>query len=102
MLTITPLRRLIGAIALSAIGNGLVLPFFVVYLHSVRGFSISQAGLLLSWMGLSQILFSPLVGTAVDKFGAVVMLRISLVLGALGFSLLGFARTSWQVLGNLL
>ena len=99
MLTITPLRRLIGAIALSAIGNGLVLPFFVVYLHSVRGFSISQAGLLLSWMGLSQILFSPLVGTAVDKFGAVVMLRISLVLGALGFSLLGFARTSWQVLG---
>ncbi|CAB4764761.1 MAG: MFS transporter [Actinobacteria bacterium] len=99
MLNITPFRRLIGAIALSAIGNGLVLPFFVVYLHSVRGFSISHAGLLLSWMGLSQILFSPLVGTAVDKFGAVVMLRISLVLGALGFSLLGFAQTSWQVLG---
>lgn len=99
MFTITPIRRLIGAIALSAIGNGLVLPFFVVYLHSVRGFSISHAGLLLSWMGVSQILFSPLVGTTVDKFGALVVLRISLVIGAVGFSFLGFAHTSWQVLG---
>ena len=99
MLALTPLRRLIGAIALSAIGNGLVLPFFVVYLHSVRGFSIAHAGLLLSWMGISSILASPFVGTAVDKFGALVVLRISLLLGALGFTLLGFAHTSWQVLG---
>lgn len=99
MLTLTPLRRLIGAIALSAIGNGLVLPFFVVYLHSVRGFSIAHAGLLLSWMGISSILAAPLVGTAVDKFGAIRVLRISLLIGALGFTLLGFAHTSWQVFG---
>lgn len=77
-------------VTLSAIGNGLVLPFFVVYLHQARGLPVAVAGLALSWMGIASLLFAPLVGWIVDHFGPKPGLIFGLVVSAIGYSSLGF------------
>ena len=38
----------LSTIVIDFIGNGLVLPFSVVYLHEVRGFDLARVGLLLA------------------------------------------------------
>ena len=43
-----PVLLLQGGWALSNFGTGLILPFEIVYLHSVRGFSTATAGLVLA------------------------------------------------------
>ncbi len=39
---------LLSVVVFEFIGTGLVLPFNIVYLHEVRGFALSDAGLLLA------------------------------------------------------
>jgi len=41
-------KYLLSTIIVDFIGNGLVMPFNVVYLHEVRGFELARVGLLLS------------------------------------------------------
>ena len=36
-------------ICLSAVGNGLVLPYTFIYFHNIRGFPIAVAGLIASY-----------------------------------------------------
>ena len=40
-------KLLLSVVVLEFLGTGLVLPFHVVYLHEVRGFALSDVGLLL-------------------------------------------------------
>ena len=60
-------RIMLAGIALSAIGNGLVLPYTFIYFHNVRGFPIAVAGLIASYGALSSLAISPLVGNLIDK-----------------------------------
>jgi MFS family permease len=62
-------RRMLLGIALSAVGNGLVLPFAFVYFHSVRHIPTSIAGLIFSYGALISLVAAPLVGTLIDKWG---------------------------------
>lgn len=63
-----PVRRMLLGITLSALGNGLVLPFAFVYLHSIRHISTPIAGLVFSYGAVIALLVAPVVGTLIDKY----------------------------------
>jgi MFS family permease len=86
-------RFLLSIVVLEFLGTGLVLPFNVVYLHEVRGFPLSSAGLLLGLPALVGLLVVGPGGTLIDRIGArpVQVLTISLMVVA--DILLAFAST---------
>ena len=51
-----PVLLLQGGTALNYFGSGLILPFEIIYLHSVRGFSTTTAGLVLATVMIVQVL----------------------------------------------
>jgi len=63
-------RLLLSIVVLEFLGTGLVLPFNVVYLHEVRGFALSDAGLLLGLPALVGVLVVGPGGTLIDRVGA--------------------------------
>ena len=84
------LRMMMTGITISAIGNGMVMPFFFIYMTNVRGINTATAGLILGWGGLTSLLAAPLVGTGIDRFGPRKILAISLVISAVGYSSFAF------------
>ncbi len=78
---------------LSALGNGLVLPYSFVYLHSIRGFSTQMSGVIFSYGAIVSLVVAPLVGTLIDKRGPKPILMTSLVLSAIGYSSLSLVKT---------
>ncbi|MEU6301071.1 MFS transporter [Streptomyces erythrochromogenes] len=86
-------RSLLLGIGISAIGIGMYVPFSLVFFHHVTGLSFTLVGLVLTVTGVTGLVFMPLAGTAVDRFGAK---RVNLVLygiRALGFALYPFASS---------
>jgi len=63
------LKRLIFGNFLSSLGTGMTLSLLLVYLNSIRGFSTTFGGLLLSYIALISIIFSGPAGWLVDKIG---------------------------------
>jgi MFS family permease len=80
-------------ITLSALGNGLVLPFAFVYLHSIRGFSTQMAGVIFSYTAVISLVVAPMVGTLIDKWGPKPVLIASLVVSGFGYATLSQVRT---------
>lgn len=78
--------------AFSALGNGLVLPFLIVYLHRVRGIDLAVSGFALALVAAVGIMGSPITGTLIDKIGARGALIISLIIQAVGA--VGYALTT--------
>jgi MFS family permease len=62
-------KFLLSTIIVDFIGNGLVMPFNVVYLHEVRGFELARVGLLLSLPALVALLVVGPVGALMDRIG---------------------------------
>ncbi|WP_370249140.1 MFS transporter [Nocardioides sp.] len=62
-------RLLLSIVAVEFIGTGLVLPFAVVYLHEVRGFALSDVGLLLALSPLAGVLVTAPAGWLIDVVG---------------------------------
>lgn len=60
----------VGADAISALGNGLIMPFLVIYLRDARGLRIQEAALVLSVMALIGLVVAPLTGWLIDRVGA--------------------------------
>lgn len=56
-------------VALSALGSGLTMPFFFVYLTQIRGLATVTVGLLMGSMGVLSLIAAPICGTLVDRFG---------------------------------
>jgi MFS family permease len=83
-------------IALSAIGNGLVLPYTFIYFHTIRGIPTAVAGLIIGYGALASLVISPLVGNMVDKWGPKPVLIVSLLVSAAGYSSLGLIRNASQ------
>jgi MFS family permease len=63
-------KLLLSIVVIEFIGTGLVLPFNVVYLHEVRGFALSDVGLLLGVPPLVGLFIVGPGGSAIDRFGA--------------------------------
>ena len=67
-------KRLLSTVIVDFIGNGLVLPFNVVYLHEVRGFELAHVGFLLSIPALVGLLVVGPIGALIDRIGARVVI----------------------------
>jgi MFS family permease len=86
-------RLLLSIVAIQFLGTGLVLPFHVVYLHEVRGFQLSDVGLLLGVPPLMGLLVVGPGGSAIDRIGARRVQLGVLSLLVVGDAVLAFAST---------
>jgi MFS family permease len=91
-----PVLVLQGGWALNFFGTGLILPFEIIYLHAVRGFSTATAGLVVGTvMGTAALVTLP-SGALLDRFSAKRLLIAGNVLNALGYGGLAFVHRPWQ------
>src|SRR3954469_14616353 len=85
----------LGGVA-NSFGNGLVLPFLVIYLHDVRGFGLGLAGLVVAVSAAAQLTAGLVAGPLVDRVGAKKVLGAGLVMQAVGFGLFPLVRSPWH------
>lgn len=91
-----PVLLLQGGFALNFFGTGLILPFEIIYLHAVRGFSTATAGLVLATvMGTAAVATLP-SGALLDRFSAKRILIAGNLVNALGYGGLAFVHRPWQ------
>lgn len=82
--------------ALNYFGYGLILPFEIIYLHQIRGFSTSIAGLVLAaTMGTSAIVTLP-TGALLDRYSAKAIVVVGSLASALGYAGLAYVELPWQ------
>ncbi len=86
-----------GGVA-NSLGNGIVLPFLIIYLHEVRHFGLATSGLVVSALGAVGLVTGPLAGRVIDRIGARTTLMASLALLAIGYGGFPFVRHPWQAL----
>ena len=86
-------RLLLSIVVLEFLGTGLVLPFNVVYLHEVRDFPLSLAGLLLGLPALVGLLVVGPGGTLIDRVGARPVQLFTLTLLVVANVVMAFAAT---------
>src|SRR4029078_1696989 len=91
-----PVLVLQGGSALNYFGTGLILPFEIIYLHGVRGFSTATAGLVLATvMGTAAVVTLP-SGALLDRFSAKRILIAGTVLNGIRYGGLAFVDRPWQ------
>jgi MFS family permease len=85
--------------ALNYFGYGLILPFEIIYLHQIRGFSTSIAGLVLSaTMGTAAIVTPP-TGALLDRYPAKAIVAAGSLASALGYAGFAYVHLPWQAFG---
>jgi MFS family permease len=91
-----PVIVLQAGTAVSYFGTGLILPFEIIYLHTVRGFSTATAGLVLAAvMGTAAVVTLP-SGALLDRVRAKPILITGNLVMALGYAGLAFVDRPWQ------
>jgi MFS family permease len=83
-------------IFLNFVGYGAVLPFEIIYLHDVRGFSLGIAGLVVGLVTGVAVAAAPLAGPLIDRFGARWVAAAAGVALAAGYAGLAIAHTPAQ------
>jgi MFS family permease len=81
---------------MNSFGNGLVLPFLVIYLHDVRGFGLGVSGLVVAVSAAAQLTAGLVAGPLVDRVGPRPVLGVGLVMQAAGFGLFPLVRSPWH------
>ena len=81
---------------MNAFGNGLVLPFLLIYLHNERGISLGIAGLVLATNAGVSLVAGPVAGALVDRVGGKAMLTVALGFLTAGFAGYSFVESPWQ------
>ncbi|HEU0195057.1 MAG TPA: MFS transporter [Gaiellales bacterium] len=81
---------------LNSFGNGLVLPFLIIYLHNVRGISLALAGLIVGTNSIVSLIAGPAFGPLIDRVGGRVVLRAALAFMAVGFGGYTLVHHPWQ------
>src|SRR5215469_9255056 len=81
---------------INSFGNGIVLPFLVIYLHDVRGFSLGTSGLIVGVSSAALLSAGIATGVVIDRVGPKLTLACGLVLQAVGYGLLPLVREPWQ------
>jgi MFS family permease len=77
-------------------GNGVVVPFLIIYLHNVRGISLGVAGLIAASNSLAGLLSTFLGGALADRFGPRAVLTGALVVMTVAFALFPLVRAPWH------
>jgi predicted MFS family arabinose efflux permease len=91
-----PVLILQGGNALNYFGYGLVLPFEIIYLHQIRGFSASTAGLVLAATMGSSAIVTPPTGALLDRYSAKAFVVAGSLASALGYAGFAFVDRPWQ------
>ena len=81
---------------LNALGNGLVFPFTLIYLHNERGIDLATAGLVLGTNAAVSLVAGPIAGAFVDRVGGKRMLTVALGFLMLGIGGYAFVETAWH------
>ena len=81
---------------MNAFGNGLVLPFLLIYLHNERGIGLGVAGLVLATNAGVSLIAGPIAGALVDRVGGKRMLTVALGFATVGFGAYAFVESPWQ------
>src|SRR5436305_13103639 len=82
--------------ALNYFGYWLVLPFELIYLRQVRGFSTSTAGLVLAATMGSSATVNPPTGALLDRYSAKAIVVAGSLASALGYAGFAFVEHPWQ------
>src|SRR5947207_11035900 len=77
-------------------GYGLVLPFEIIYLHQIRGFSTSTAGLVLAATMGSSAIATPPTGALLDRYSAKALVVAGSLSSALCYAAFAFVQRPWQ------
>jgi MFS family permease len=75
------------------LGRGLTLPFTIIYLHEVRGFSLDLAGALMAFIAIVALAVTGPGGALTDRVGARRVLLFSTSCQLVGSTILAFATT---------
>jgi MFS family permease len=81
---------------LNAFGNGVVLPFLIIYLHNVRGISLGLAGLAAATQSATALASGFLGGTLSDRVGPKRVLVGALSVMTVAFGLMPLIRAPWH------
>ncbi len=85
----------VGGLA-NAFGNGLVVPFLLIYLHNERGIGLGVAGLVLATNAGVSLVAGPIAGALVDRVGGKAMLTAALGFLTVGFAAYAFVESPWH------
>jgi MFS family permease len=80
-------------------GNGVVVPFLIIYLHNVRGISLGVAGLIVASNSAAGLVSAVVGGALSDRLGPRRVLSSSLILMAVAFALFPLIRNPWEAFG---
>jgi MFS family permease len=82
--------------ALNSFGYGFIVPFEIIYLHQIRGFSTSTAGLVLAaTMGTAAIVTPP-TGALLDRYSGKAIVVAGSLASALGYAGFAYVELPWQ------
>jgi MFS family permease len=82
--------------AVNYFGYGLVLPFEIIYLHQIRGFSTSAAGLVLAATMGTAASVTPPTGALTDQYSAKAIVVAGSLASAVGYAGFAFVERPWQ------
>ena len=82
--------------ALNFFGYGLILPFEIIYLHQIRGFSTSTAGLVLAAIQATAAIAIPPTGALLDRYPAKAIVVAGSLASALGYAGFAYVDHPWQ------
>jgi MFS family permease len=77
-------------------GNGVVVPFLIIYLHNVRGISLGVAGLVAASNAFAALISAFVGGALADRIGPRAVLTGSLVVMTGAFALFPLVRSPWH------
>ncbi|MEZ4985518.1 MAG: MFS transporter [Saprospiraceae bacterium] len=77
--------------------GAMVIPFLTVYLTSERGFSLSDAGWIMSSFGMGSVVGSYVGGWITDRFGFYKVQQWTLVGSGLLFWMVGYLSSFWEL-----
>jgi MFS family permease len=80
----------------NSFGNGLVLPFLLIYLHNVRGMPLGYAGLVAASNSVAALVTGFVAGSLADRLGARRVLHASLLIMAAAIALFPLIRETWH------
>src|SRR5881409_2009707 len=82
--------------ALNYFGYGLIVPFEIIYLHHIRGFSTSTAGLVLAATMGTAASVTPPTGALTDRYSARAIVVAGSLASAVGYAGFAFVEHPWQ------
>ena len=82
--------------ALNYFGYGLILPFEIIYLHQIRGFSTATAGLVLAATMATAAIVTPPTGALLDRYSGKAIVIAGSLASALGYAGFAYVVLPWQ------